>query len=114
MTAGSCRVPANYKSTRLMCGTDDQSKPDTFPGPTPLEVVSSFFEVDQTDIIDEEEMKMRSCVEYVGYFETTGSISDPIQGVDEHSFSAIPTDVYVPNCLDQVKPINELERRMEI
>ena len=62
-----------------MCATEDQPKPDTFPGSTKLDVVSSFFEVDQTDIIDDEEMKMRSCVEYVGYFGTTSGTSAPVK-----------------------------------
>ena len=66
-----------------MCGTEDQSKPDIFPGSTQLDVVSSFFEVDQTDIIDDEEMKMRSCVEYVGYFGTTSGTTGPVKSAAE-------------------------------
>ena len=66
-----------------MCGTEDQSKPDIFPGSTQLDVVSSFFEVDQTDIIDDEEMKMRSCFEYVGYFGTTSVTPGPVKSAAE-------------------------------
>ena len=79
-----------------MCGTDDQPDTDTFPASTQLDVVSSYFEVDQTDIIDDEEMKMRSCFEYVGYFGTTSgtpgpvkSAADDIEEEQQSSWSAV-------------------------
>ena len=52
--------------------------------------------MDQTDIIDDEEMKMRSCVEYVGYFGTTSgtpapekSAADDIEEEQLTSWSAV-------------------------
>ena len=79
VTAGPRRVPASYKSTRRKHSTDAPSNQDTFSRSAQLDIVSSFFAGDQTDIIDDEEMKMRSHVEYVGHFGTTSGRSRPVQ-----------------------------------
>ena len=65
--AGPDEVPADYKSTRRKFLTQKQ---ETLADSVPVNVVSSFFEVESADVIDQAEMKRYQHVEYVGFLGT--------------------------------------------
>ena len=65
--AGPDEVPADYKSTRRKFLTQKQ---ETLADSVPVNVVSSFFEVETADVVDQAEMRRYEHVEYVGYMGT--------------------------------------------
>ena len=102
--AGPDEVPADYKSTRRKFLTQKQ---ETLADSVPVNVVSSFFEVETADVVDQAEMKRYEHIEYVGYMGTQyypssgkqsrldmeTSASTEIDDIDEESDSETIPDV---------------------
>ena len=68
--AGPDEVPADYKSTRRKSAFPENHKTASSADSFPVNVVSSYFEVETADVVDQAEMRRYEHVEYVGYMST--------------------------------------------
>ena len=67
---GPDKVPADYKSTRRKSVFPENRKTESSADSFPVNVVSSYFEVETADVVDQAEMRRYEHVEYVGYMGT--------------------------------------------